>query len=140
MDFQDPMTILYVALAMLGAAILGVAGKVVGALGDALIKKIRNEEVKAGLAVVGSEASIVVDMIEQTLKPQLVASLADGKIDEQEMAALRETALSALKGRFGADFWERLFAAVGVPPEGRDKWLLAVIEAYVLRQKSSAAA
>lgn len=137
MDVTDPKTILLAALAMLGVGVLTVLTNVVRALGDALVKKIRNEEVRAGVAVVSAEVATVVDMIEQTLRPGIEASLEDGKVDDAELAALRATALAAVKARFGADFWARFFGALGVPDANRDKWLVEQIEAQVLRHKSA---
>lgn len=132
----DPKTILFYALITFAVTALGVLGKIAVGLGNALLKKLNQEALTVKVGVAAEQLGVVVDMIKQTVLPELEIAAEDGRIDDKERAHLRDLALGEAKRRLGPDFWRDLFKQLGVPEQDRDAWILGQVEALVLRAKA----
>lgn len=122
--------LLPVIASVLGAALTGLVG--VGI--KYLTSKIKNEQVRHATEQAGAAVLVAVQSVEQTMRPQLVAALADGKLDDEEKATLREAALEAVRVQMGGTF-QGLADSLGLSLDEARKYLLDRIEATVLAQK-----
>lgn len=98
-------------------------------------KSAESKGALVGAKLTGAAASAVAE-INATLRPQLEAALADGKLTDTEKAALKAEALKLLKEKLPA---ELLGAASGIFGGFLDTYLGGLIEREVLAQKATAA-
>lgn len=83
---------------------------------------------------VADYASSVVAELNATLRPQLVAALADGKLTDVEKAALKQAGLAALAKGLPLPITAWIASTFG---EGAPTWLGGHLERAVLAQKPS---
>lgn len=117
---------------------------VVGGLLVFALKKLteylaaKSHESKAaavGAKLTGAAASVVAE-INATLRPELEAALADGKLTDEEKAKLKTAALQMLKTKLPAELMQ---AAGGIFGGFLDTYLGGLIERELLQQKAVAA-
>ena len=106
------------------------------------------KELRAYLAAKGSESKVaatlarmllvvetVVDSIEQTVRPEVAKASADGTLTKEEGVALRDLALAKTLKFLGEGGVKSLSTALGIPASAITEYLLAQIEAAILRSK-----
>lgn len=120
-------TILPILLTALG----GVAVWAIGLLATWLHEKAKSSKLARVGAVVTDLANSVVAELNATLKPQLAAALADGKLTDEEKAKLKSTALEILKTKLPTGLQSLAASFFG---EAVDTWLAGHVERAVTTQ------
>ncbi len=131
---QTPLEQLLNAAIPIVVALLGLLGSWLTA---AIRTKVKNETARGFLLRLSEQASDVVLSLEQTAVSKLRDLASDGKLDSQDVAMLKETALVKLKEHLGSKGKSMAMAALGFQDEAQLETVLkAKLEAELTKSKA----
>lgn len=116
---------------------LGVAWLLTAA-GQWLLAKNKDSKFNLVVARVTHFAAAIVQDVENTLRPQIGAALADGVLSPEEAKQLKDAAMSRLKTMLGTQGVGELTGVLGVFAPSVDAYLSGVIEKTVTNMKAAA--
>lgn len=120
----------------LAPLVLGLLGLAVGALWRWILQRIKNATAAAALASLGVKAKTIAEALEQTMRPQLAAATADGRLTREEASQLATVALRHLLELAGSELGI-LRSAGGLSAQQAERVAQLALEAEVYRLPSS---